>query len=292
MIKSMTGYGRCQQAIDSMNICVEIKSVNHRYFEFYSRIPRGYGFLEEKLKSFFAGSLTRGKVECNVQIENLSVSDTVINVNHPVVKSYLDAYKELADTYGLENDITVSSISRVPDVFSVQTRETDEEQIWAAVMTVAQKALEDFVRMRENEGVKLRADVLSRLDTIIGEVEFVEKRSPETVKAYNDKLLARVRELLDGVAVEEQRLLTEVAVFADKIAVAEETVRLRSHVSQLRSFLDSDGPIGKKMDFLVQELNREANTIGSKAQDIEIAGKVVNIKAEIEKIREQIQNIE
>ncbi len=292
MIKSMTGYGRAIQLVDGMNITVEIKSVNHRYFEFSSKLPRSYGFLDEKLKSFFMGKLTRGKMECYVSIETVEEPDTLISVNHPLVKGYLDAYKELADTYGLENNIKVSDIARVSDVFSIRKQAADEDKIWAAVSVVAQEALDGFIAMREREGERLKADVLSRLATIIECVEYVEERSPETVKEYNEKLLSRLRELLEETHIDEQRILTEAAIFADKVAVAEETVRLRSHISQLTSFLDSSEAVGKKMDFLVQELNREANTIGSKAQDVEIARRVVSIKAEIEKIREQIQNIE
>ncbi len=292
MIKSMTGYGRSQQLADGMNITVEIKSVNHRYFEFSSKLPRSYGFLDEKLKSFFNGKLTRGKMECYVQIEAVEEPDTVISLNHSLVKGYLDAYKELSETYGLENNIKVSDISRVSDIFAVRKQAADEDRIWAAVQTVAQAALEGFIAMREREGARLKADVLSRLDEIISNVEFIEERSPQTVAEYNEKLLGRLKELLGDTHIDEQRILTEAAIFADKIAVAEETVRLRSHISQLRSFLEQSDAVGKKMDFLVQELNREANTIGSKAQDVEIARRVVSIKAEIEKIREQIQNIE
>ena len=292
MIKSMTGYGRAQKLVDGMDITVEIKSVNHRYFEFSSRLPRNYGFLDEKLKSFFNSALARGKMECYVQIEAVEEPDTLISLNHSLVKGYLDAYKELADTYGIENDIKVSNISRVSDIFMVRKQAADEDRIWAAVSEVAKAALDGFVAMREREGARLRDDVLSRLDEIISNVEFIEKRSPETVAEYNEKLLGRLREMLGDAHIDEQRILTEAAIFADKIAVAEETVRLRSHISQLRSFLDSSEAIGKKMDFLVQELNREANTIGSKAQDVEIARRVVAVKAEIEKIREQIQNIE
>ncbi len=292
MIKSMTGYGRSQMLVDGMNITVEVKSVNHRYFEFSSRLPRSYGFLDEKLKSFFMGKLTRGKMECYVQIETVEEPDTIISVNHPLVKGYLDAYKELSDTYGLENNIRVSDISRVSDIFSIRKQAADEGKIWAAVQTVAEEALNGFVSMREREGERLREDVLSRLETILDNVSFIEERSPETVKEYNEKLLGRLRELLSDAHIDEQRILTEAAIFADKIAVAEETVRLRSHISQMRSFLESDEAVGKKMDFLIQEFNREANTIGSKAQDVEIARRVVAVKAEIEKIREQIQNIE
>lgn len=292
MIKSMTGYGRSQQLADGMNITVEIKSVNHRYFEFSSKLPRSYGFLDEKLKSFFNGKLTRGKMECYVQIEAVEEPDTVISLNHSLVKGYLDAYKELAEIYGLENDVKVSDISRVSDIFAVRKQAADEDRIWAAVQTVAEAALDGFIAMREREGARLKSDVLYRLDEIINNVEFIEERSPQTVAEYNEKLLGRLKELLGETHIDEQRILTEAAIFADKIAVAEETVRLRSHISQLRSFLEQSDAVGKKMDFLVQELNREANTIGSKAQDVEIARRVVAIKAEIEKIREQIQNIE
>lgn len=292
MIKSMTGYGRAQQSVDGMNITVELKSVNHRYFEFTSKLPRNYGFLDEKLKSFFSTKLTRGKTECYVQIEAIDEPDTVISLNHSLVKGYLEAYKELSEVYGIENDIKVSNLARVSDIFAVRKKEADEDKIWVAVETVAAAALDGFISMREREGEKLKADVLSRLDTIIENVEFIEERSPQTVAEYNEKLVARMKELLGEAHIDEQRILTEAAIFADKVAVAEETVRLRSHISQLRSFLELDEAVGKKMDFLVQELNREANTIGSKAQDVEIARRVVAIKAEIEKIREQIQNIE
>jgi len=292
MIKSMTGYGRSQQLVDGMNITVEIKSVNHRYFEFSSKLPRNYGFLDEKLKSFFMGQLTRGKMECYVQVETVEEPDTIISVNHPLLKSYLEAYKEISETYGIENDVRVSSVARVSDIFSVRKQAADEDKIWTAVSVVAQAALDGFVAMREREGERLKADVISRLDNILESVEYIESRSPETVKEYNEKLLARLRDLLSDTHIDEQRILTEAAIFADKIAVAEETVRLRSHISQMRSFLELSDAVGKKMDFLVQELNREANTIGSKAQDVEIARHVVSVKAEIEKIREQIQNIE
>lgn len=292
MIKSMTGYGRAQSVVDGMNITVEVKSVNHRFFEFSSKTPRSYGFLEEKLKSFFMNRLTRGKMECYVSIETVEEPAVVIELNHPMIKSYLAAYNELSETYNLENDIKVSDIVKTPDIFSVHHQEINEEKIWNAVSVVAQDALSKFVEMRQAEGQRLKDDVGSRLEIILENVAFVEERSPETVKEYNEKLLARLKELLEDTHIDEQRILTEAAIFADKIAVAEETVRLRSHISQMKEFLNAEEAIGKKMDFLVQEMNREANTIGSKCNDVEIARHVVSIKAEIEKIREQIQNIE
>lgn len=294
MIRSMTGYGRSQAVVDTMNITVELKSVNHRYFEFNSRVPRNYGFLDEKLKSYIGSRVSRGKVECYVSVENLEDDEIEILVNHSLAQSYLGALKELAERneLNLRDDLAMSSLARYNDIFTVHKQEADEEKIWNAVKTVAEKAVDKFIEMRETEGNKLKNDVLSRADLILQKVSVIEERSPQTVKEYNDKLLARINEFLSDVQVDEQRLLTECAIFADKVAVAEETVRLRSHIDQLRQFLDSNEAVGRKTDFLVQEMNREANTIGSKAQDVTIARCVIDIKAEIEKIREQIQNIE
>ncbi len=294
MIRSMTGYGRSQAVVDTMNITVELKSVNHRYFEFNSRVPRNYGFLDEKLKSYIGSRVARGKVECYVSVENLEDDEIQILVNHSLAQSYLGALRELAERneLNLRDDLAMSSLARYNDIFTVHKQEADEEKIWNAVQTVAEKAVDKFIEMRETEGNKLKNDVLSRADLILQKVSVIEERSPQTVKEYNDKLLTRINEFLSDVQVDEQRLLTECAIFADKVAVAEETVRLRSHIDQLRQFLDSDEAVGRKTDFLVQEMNREANTIGSKAQDVTIARCVIDIKAEIEKIREQIQNIE
>lgn len=292
MVRSMTGYGRGQEIIDGMDITVEIKSVNHRYFEFSARAPRQYMFLEEKLKAYFQQVLSRGKAECFVQIEMMEESDYTITLNHSVAEGYLKAFNEIKEKYGIENDITASSLARFNDVLSIRRNESDEDKIWNAVKTVASKAAEGIVSMREAEGKKLREDVLSRIDTITRKVRFVEERSPETVREYQQKLLERINEAIGSLQVDEQRILTEAAIYADKVAVAEETVRLMSHMQQLKEFFECEEAIGRKMDFLVQEMNREANTIGSKAQDVEIARCVLDIKAEIEKIREQIQNIE
>ena len=292
MIKSMTGYGRATGSFDGMDITLELKSVNHRYFEFSSRVPRNFGFLDEKLKSFFQGKISRGKVECYVQIDTAGEESAVVKLNSALAKGYLAAYKELSETCGIENDIKVSDLARVSDIFTVSKEPEDEEKICADVLSVAAEALERFIAMRAVEGGKLKDDVTSRLDFIIDKVAFIEERSPQTVKEYNEKLLTRMREVLGDVHVDEQRLLTEAAIYADKVAVAEETVRLRSHIDQFKKLFEEDGgAIGRKMDFLVQEINREINTIGSKAQDIEIARCVVDVKAEIEKIREQIQKL-
>lgn len=292
MIKSMTGYGKSEQTIDSLNVTVEIKSVNHRYFEFSARVPREYGFLEEKLKKYCNSLITRGKVECYVSVEDLEEREMEVNVNETLAAGYVKALKELSERFGLKDDISAVTLSRYPDVITLHKASEDEERIWNAVKTVAETAISKFIEMRETEGSKLRGDILSRADYIIECVEFIEGRSPETVREYNEKLKQRMKELLGDAAVDEQRLLNEAAIYADKIAVDEETVRLRSHISQLRDFMNSSEAIGRKLDFLVQEINREANTIGSKAQDVDIAKKVIAIKAEVEKIREQVQNIE
>ena len=292
MIKSMTGYGKSEQTIDSLNVTVEIKSVNHRYFEFSARVPREYGFLEEKLKKYCNSLITRGKVECYVSVEDLEDREMEVNVNETLAAGYVKALKELSERFGLKDDISAVTLSRYPDVITLHKASEDEERIWNAVKTVAETAVSKFIEMRETEGSKLRGDILSRADYIIECVEFIEGSSPETVREYNEKLKQRMKELLGDAAVDEQRLLNEAAIYADKIAVDEETVRLRSHISQLRDFMNSSEAIGRKLDFLVQEINREANTIGSKAQDFDIAKKVIAIKAEVEKIREQVQNIE
>lgn len=292
MIRSMTGYGRYQDTVDGMDITVEIKAVNHRYYEYSSRLPRAYGFLDDKLKAYLQGSISRGKVDVYVFIDTADAPGSRVTVNHSLVQGYLKALGEIAETYGLRNDVSVMSLARYPDLLTVHREVEDEEAVWAAVRTVADVALNRFLQMREKEGEKLQEDILSRAAAILEAVGQVEERSPQTVREHMDKVQARMRELLGTATVDEQRLLTEAALFADKIAVAEETVRLRSHISQLEHMLAGNEAVGRKLDFLVQEINREANTIGSKAQDVQLARVVVDIKAEIEKIREQIQNIE
>jgi uncharacterized protein (TIGR00255 family) len=292
MIKSMTGFGRAVSEIDGYVITVEIKSVNHRYFEFSSRIPRQYGFLDDKIKSYINSRVSRGKVECYVSIEALNTESAQVVVNHTLASAYVSALNEIADSYNLNTDFGASTISRFQDVLVVKKAEEDEEKLWSYVKSVTDEALDKFIEMRTVEGEKMHQDIYSRGQFILDCVSYIEKRSPETVKEYNDKLLQRVHELIGDTTLDETRVIAEVAIYADKVAVAEETVRLRSHIDQLNSFLNSDEPVGRKMDFLVQEINRETNTIGSKANDVDIARKVVDIKAEVEKIREQIQNIE
>lgn len=292
MLKSMTGFGRAVEEIDGYVITVEIKSVNHRYFDFSSRIPRQYGFLDDKLKSYINSRVSRGKVECYVSVEALDTEDAAVVINKTLASAYVEALKELSEEYSLKEDFGTAFVSRLPDVFVLKKADEDEEKIWQLVKSVTDEAIEKFIQMRAVEGAKMKEDVASRAEYILDCVSFIEERSPQTVKEYNDKLVERVHEIIGDVSLDEQRIIQEVAIYADKVAVAEETVRLRSHIAQLKTFLESEEPIGRKMDFLVQEINRETNTIGSKANDVDIARKVVDIKAEVEKIREQIQNIE
>lgn len=288
----MTGFGRCLESVDGKTIIVEIKSVNHRYYEFTSRVPRSCGYLDEKLKSFIQGKVSRGKIDVGVSIQSDSVSDEKIEVNSEVAKGYITALRSANEELGLEDDLTLSRIMRLPDIFDVKKIEEDEETVWNEVKSVAEKALERFIAMREAEGEKMREDILSRLDYITGLVEKIEKKSPETTEKYRKKLFDKISEVLKDTNVDEQRILTEAAIFSEKTAVDEETVRLRSHINQCREMLSMNEAVGRKLDFLIQEFNREANTIGSKCQDIEITKVVVDLKSEIEKIREQVQNIE
>ena len=292
MIRSMTGFGRAQASVEGYNITVEIRSVNNRYFDFYAKMPRTYSFLEEKVKSLLSTEISRGKVECSLQIESTADESVIVSINEPLAVGYVKAVEELSEKFEVKNDLTALSLARFSDILSITKAPVDEEDLWNKVQAVVSEALAEFVKMRKIEGEKLKADVLSRADLIINNVSYIEERSPETVKAYSEKLLERMKTVLGDTQVDEARILTEAAIYADKVAVAEETVRLRSHIDQLHSMLDSDEAVGRKLDFLVQEINREANTIGSKAQDVDIARRVIDIKAEVEKIREQIQNIE
>ena len=292
MIKSMTGYGRGQQIIDGREITVEIKSVNHRYFEFSARVPRAYGYLEEKLKSFVQGKVSRGKVDVGVTIFNIEGKDAQIEVNQSIAVGYIDALRKANEAIGLTDDLALSQLIRLPDIFNVIKTTEDEEVIWNSVKCVAEEALSNFVSMREIEGQKMKDDINSRLTYISGLVAKVEERSPLVTDAYRERLYNKISEILNDKKIDEQRILTEAAIFSEKTAVDEETVRLRSHIQQFTVLLNSTDAVGRKLDFLIQEFNRESNTIGSKAQDVEITRIVVELKSEIEKIREQIQNIE
>ena len=292
MIRSMTGYGRDQQLLHGRSITVEIRSVNHRYFEFSCRAPRGCVFLEDRLKRALQSAISRGKVEVALTLQTVESRNTSVAVDHALAGQYITALRALGEEYALPDDLTLSTVCRLPDIFTLCRGEEDEEELAADVLSVLQKALEQFVAMRETEGERLKADVLSRLLTMEEHLSFVEERSPQTVAEYRARLTAKLTELLNGAVPDENRILTEVGIIADRLAVDEETVRLRSHFAQLRKILESTEPVGRKLDFLVQEMNRETNTIGSKCSDTAIAGHVVEMKSELEKIREQIQNIE
>ena len=292
MIKSMTGFGRGHEILNGRDITVEIRAVNHRYYEFGCRIPRSLGFLEEKLKTLLNGKISRGKVEVSVLVYNVDAPDEKISINKEVVKDYIDALRSVKDEFELNDDLSLSHVMRIPDAFTVVKEEADEEQIWADVKAVAEQALTKFIAMREAEGERMKADLLSRLATIEGWVGIVEERSPIIVEEYRKKLFDKMTEVLNNANIDESRILLEAGIFSEKTAVDEETVRLRSHIAQFRTMLEGEEAIGRKLDFLVQEMNRETNTIGSKVQDIEVTKIVVDQKSEIEKIREQIQNIE
>ena len=293
MVTSMTGYGRSQQSIEGRDITVAIKSVNHRYFEFSARVPRAFGYLEEKLKGYLQGKISRGKVEAGVTVVDTGAAHTAVDINHELAASYINAMRVTGEKLSLQDDLTVSSLMRFSDLFSVHRVQEDEETIWTEVRLVADGAIERFIAMRATEGERLKADILERLESIESRVAAVAEQSPRTEAAYRERLTAKIREVLEDRQIDETRIVTEAAIFADKIAVDEETVRLRSHIASFRDILGAfNGPIGRKLDFLVQEMNREANTIGSKAQDAATAQVVVEIKSDIEKIREQIQNIE
>ena len=292
MIKSMTGYGRSQQTIGDRDILVEIRSVNHRYYEFSARVPRNMGYLEEKLKSYIKDSISRGKVEVLVTINNVNGRDETISVNVNVAQGYIDALRTANSTLMLPDDLTLSQLARLPDVFTVVKTIDDEEEVWQAVKTVTQQAVDNFIHMRTVEGQKMFDDINGRLDSIESMVAIVEEASPKTVEAYRNRLYEKLSEVLESKDIDEARIVTECAILSEKLAVDEETVRLKSHIAQFRELVHSEEPIGRKLDFLVQEMNREVNTTGSKAQDITITRTVVEMKSELEKIREQIQNIE
>ncbi len=292
MIKSMTGFGRGHEVLNGRDITVEIRAVNHRYYEFSSRLPRVYTFAEDKLKSLFQGKISRGKVEVSVQVQNVTAVSEKITANKEVIAEYVTALREIKDEFSLTDDLSLAAVMQLPDAFTVVKAEADEEQLWEDLKTVAEQALANFIRMRETEGERMKADILARLTAIEGNVSFVEERSPIIVGSYRRRLYDKMCEVLEGKNVDENRILLEAGIFSEKTAVDEETVRLRSHIAQFREMLESDEPIGRKLDFLVQEMNRETNTIGSKVQDIEVTKIVVDQKSEIEKIREQIQNIE
>lgn len=292
MIKSMTGYGRAQGSFSGGDIQVEIKSVNNRYLDANVKLPRVYAFAEESVKGLVQHTISRGKVDVFITINVAGRDNVKVSVNAPVVEGYLSALRQIARDYDVRDDISVSLLSRFNDVFLVEKQEQDEKEVEASICAVVEQALAAFDAMRTAEGEALKADLLQKAEEILLLVAQVEERSPITVAAYRERLTAKMQEVLENTALDEARIIQEAAIYADKVAVDEETVRLRSHVDQLRTMLETGGVIGRKLDFLMQEMNREANTIGSKGSDVAQARNVVDIKALLEKIREQIQNIE
>ena len=293
MIRSMTGYGRAVQTIDGREITAEVRSVNNRYLDCTVKLPRLYAFAEDAIKGAVKSCISRGKVDVFITIAAAAADTKMeISVNQPVLEGYLAAMRQIVDRYGVGDDITVTALSRLPDVFVVQKAEEDEDKLREDLLSVVNEALEKYTAMRTVEGANLEADLKNHAAIIRGLVQQVEERSPVTLAEYRARLTEKMKETLASITIDEGRILQEAAIYADRIAVDEETVRLRSHLDQLESMLKTGGPIGRKLDFLLQECNREANTIGSKGNDLQQARTVVEIKAELEKIREQTQNIE
>ena len=292
MIKSMTGYGRGEAELNNRTIVIELRSVNNRYLDCSVRLPRSCSFAEEGIKSRVKAATSRGKVDVFVSVDSTQADAVAVKVNRPLAESYLKAFGELSEAYDIQNDVTVSVLSRFPDVLTVEKLPQDQDALAADLYAALDLALADFDRMRSTEGEKLKEDLLCKLAHLEDFVTQVEARSPQTVKEYREKLLAKLQEVLNNTQIDEGRILTEAAIFADKVAVDEETVRLRSHIAQFRDLLEQGGIVGRKIDFLIQEMNRETNTIGSKCTDLAISHVVVDMKSEIEKLREQVQNIE
>lgn len=292
MIKSMTGYGSAKGSVDGLEITIELKSVNNRFLDCSVRMPRSFLFAEDAVKSAVQKHISRGKVDVFVSVDSSQAGDMAVKVNEPLLKGYMEALRHIAEEYQLPNDLSAVSVSRFPDVLVVEKKEMDAEAITAGIREIAERALCDFDAMRLREGEKLRDDVLNRLQVIDDLVSTVEREAPKTVADYRARLEQKMAEVLGTAGIDQNRILAEAAIFADHIAVDEETVRLRSHMAQLTTMISGQSPIGRKIDFLIQEFNREANTTGSKCQNSEIAHVVVDLKSEIEKIREQIQNIE
>ena len=292
MIYSMTGYGRAVSTLHGREITVELRSVNNRYLDCTVKLPRVFSFAEDAVKQKVKAAVSRGKVDVFINIAVQESQNVHVSLNKPVLEGYLSALREIAQNYGVEDDVSVAALARIPEIFVVEKAQEDEQQVTADILLVTEQAIAGFNAMREREGQALARDLFDRSETVLQLVAAVEARSPETVNAYRARLETKLREVLESTNIDESRILTEAAIFADKIAVDEETVRLRSHVSQLRKMLSDGGAIGRKLDFLMQEMNREANTIGSKASDLQQTRTVVEIKAELEKIREQMQNIE
>lgn len=292
MVKSMTGYGTAKGVVDGIEVTVELKSVNNKFLDTTVKLPRNFMFAEETIKSAVQSHISRGKVDVFVTLDSSGADNVAVKINEPLAMGYIEAIKKLSSEYDLPFDMTAMNLSRIPDILSIEKKELCAEEVAEGIRQITEQALSDFDAMREREGNKLHEDVLNKLKEIERLVSIVEENAPKTVEQYRERLRVKLSEVLASSAIDEQRIITESAIFADKIAVDEETVRLRSHIEQLKTMLNTGSPIGRKIDFLMQEFNREANTTGSKCQNAEIAYVVVDLKSEIEKIREQIQNIE
>ncbi len=292
MIKSMTGFGRCETADKDRKMVVEIKAVNHRYCDINMKMPKKLGVFESSIRTLLKKYIQRGKVDVFITYEDYTEHTVCLKYNSELAAEYYDKLKEISASFGVENDVTASKLSKYPEVFSLEEQTVDEEALLKLIEQTVSGACERFVETRIAEGEHLRCDLLSKLDGMTAMVDFIEERSPEIIKAYEARLKAKVCELLENSTVDENRILTEVTIFADKICVDEETVRLRSHIKSAAEALNEGGSVGRKLDFIAQEMNREANTILSKANDLEISNKAIDLKTEIEKVREQIQNIE
>ena len=288
----MTGYGRAVETVNGREFTVEVRSVNNRYLDCSVKMPRMVSFAEDAVKQAVKAAISRGKVDVYITIKSEGENETKITLNAGVVQGYLEAMRQMVTEYGVQDDISVSTLSRLPEIFTVEKPEVDEDQLKADLMQVVAKALEGYNAMRATEGAALDADLRSRGNTILTLVSQVEAGNAQTVIDYRTRLENKLKEVLANTSIDESRILTEAAIFADKVAVDEETVRLRSHLEQMNTMLTTGGAMGRKLDFLLQEMNREANTIGSKCTDVKLARIVVDIKAELEKIREQTQNIE
>ncbi len=292
MIKSMTGYGRCENEADGRKFSVEIKSVNHRYNDISIRLPKSMNYLEDRTRKTLTKKIMRGKTDVYISFETFSEDDVNIKVNEPLAKAYCEKLNFLRETYNLTGNDTLDLVAKFPDVITVEKVEEDEDTLWNTLLPALEGALDNFIAMRETEGEALKVDILVKADGIESLVEQIRERAPLVAEDYREKLTARLEELLAETPIDEQRILTEVTIFADRACIDEEITRLTSHISQLRDIFEKDEPIGRKLDFLVQEMNREANTIASKSNDIKITQLTIELKSEIEKIREQIQNIE
>lgn len=292
MIKSMTGFGRCENQQSDRKFTVEMKAVNHRYFDVSIKMPKKLSFFESSIRTFLKNYIQRGKVDVFITYEDFTEENVSLKYNEGIAAEYLKYYRKMAETFGLEDDIRVSTLGRCPEVLTMEEQTVDEKEIWAVLEAALKGASEQFTASREREGEALKQDIFEKLDGMLADVDAVEKRFPQIMTAYREKLTAKVHELLGDTQIEEGRIASEVVLYADKICTDEETVRLRSHIEGMRAELEKGGSIGRKLDFIAQEMNREANTILSKANDLETSNLAINLKTEIEKVREQIQNIE